>query len=213
MNALQPLALPRGLYALCDDGVRPQLPLVAKVEALLRGGVRVLQLRLKRTPDRDALQAVREAAARCRAAGCVCLVNDRVDWALAGGADGVHLGDEDLPPEEARAILGPSAVIGVTVRDLQSARAAHAAGASYVGLGPIFPTSTKQVAHAPLGLSMLAEVCRAAPLPVVAISGIGQANIKAVAAAGAHGAAVLSGLYEGDVTAAARALAEAFASA
>jgi thiamine-phosphate pyrophosphorylase len=139
-------------------------------------------------------------------------VNDRVDLALAGGADGVHVGDEDLPPEAARRLLPPGAILGVTVRDLRGALAAHAAGADYVGLGPVFPTATKQLDFPPLGLARIAEISRASPVPVVAISGIGASNIRQVAAAGAHCAAVLSDLYRGDVEARARALAEAFVS-
>lgn len=186
--------LPGGLYALIDDTVRPEIPLVEKASAVLEGGVRVLQVRMKRTPPREGLAALRAIVQRCRAQQAVCIVNDRVDFALLTGAHGVHLGDEDLPPEEARTLLGPTAVIGVTVRNLDGARRAEASGASYVGLGPIFATSTKQVDHALLGLEGLREVAREGPLPIVAIAGITLANIAQVAEAGAHCAAVASDL-------------------
>lgn len=206
--------LPDGLYALCDDTVRPELSLEEKARLLLEGGVRVMQVRIKRTPVERALEALRTIVSACREAGALCLVNDRVDFALLVRAHGVHLGDEDLPAAEARTLLGPDALIGVTVRDGAGARKAAADGADYVGLGPIFATSTKKVALSPLGLEHLASVCRESPLPVVAIAGIHRGNIASVARAGAHGAAVVSDLLgASDLPAAARELQQAFVSA
>jgi thiamine-phosphate pyrophosphorylase len=192
MNAPARPSLPRGLYVLCDDTVRPELPLREKAAALLAGGARVVQLRMKRTPLREALAAAREVAAACRRAGAVCLVNDRVDLALLSGAHGVHVGDEDLPAEEARALLGPEGVVGVTVRGLEEAHAARAAGADYVGLGPVFGTTTKQVNAPVLGLGGFGAVVRTSPLPVVGIGGVKLENIADLAATGAHGGAVAS---------------------
>lgn len=193
-NPRRPPDLPGGLYALVDDTVLPEVPLWEKAARVLDGGVKVLQVRMKRTLPREALAACRAIVERCRAQGAVCVLDDRVDYALLSHAHGVHLGDTDLPPEEARELLGPTAVIGVTVRDLEGARRARACGASYVGLGPIFSTSTKQVAHPLLGLEGLRAVTAHSPLPVVAIAGITLANIAQVAEAGAHGAAVASDL-------------------
>jgi len=144
---------------------------------------------------RAAWESVREAVSVLRRAGVVALINDRVDWALLAGADGVHVGDEDLPPAEARAVLGPERLVGVTVRSSAGARAAAEAGASYVGLGPLFPTRTKSVAAPVLGLERLQREVADSPLPVVAIGGIGLESIAEVARAGAHGAAVLSDLW------------------
>lgn len=192
MNAPARPSLPRGLYVLCDDTVRPELPLREKAAALLAGGARVVQLRMKRTPLREALVAAREVVAACRRAGAVCLVNDRVDLALLSGAHGVHVGDEDLPAGEARALLGPEGLVGVTVRGLEEAHAARAAGADYVGLGPVFGTTTKQVPAPVLGLGGFAAVVRASPLPVVGIGGVKLENIADLAATGAHGGAVAS---------------------
>lgn len=211
MNAPDSPRLPGGLYALCDDGVRPDLSIEEKARRLLDGGVRVLQLRLKRTPVPRALHLAREVVRQCRQRGAVCLINDRVDWALLSGAHGVHVGDEDLPPEDARTLLGPGLLVGVTVRSLERAKQAKQAGADYVGLGPIFATSTKTVDAQVLGLEALARVAAESPLPVVAIAGIGLANIEQVAEAGAHGAAVLSDLLAApEIGERARALAEAF---
>jgi thiamine-phosphate pyrophosphorylase len=159
---------------------------------MLTGGARVVQLRMKRTPMREALAAAREVVAACRRAGAVCLVNDRVDLALLSGAHGVHVGDEDLPPEAARQLLGPEGLVGVTVRDVAGARAAREAGADYVGLGPVFGTTTKQVAAPVLGLEGFAAVVRESPLPVVGIGGVKLENIAQLAATGAHGGAVAS---------------------
>jgi thiamine-phosphate pyrophosphorylase len=192
MNAPARPGLPRGLYLLCDDSIRPELPLGEKAARLLAGGARVVQLRMKRTPPREALAVAREVVAGCRQAGAMCLVNDRVDLALLAGADGVHVGDEDLPPEAARELLGEGRLVGVTVRDLAGARAAREAGADYVGLGPVFPTTTKQVPAPVLGLERFAAVVRESPLPVVGIGGVKWENLAALAATGAHGGAVVS---------------------
>jgi thiamine-phosphate pyrophosphorylase len=211
MNASARLALPRGPYLLCDDTVRPELPLEEKAVRLLAGGARILQLRMKRTALREGLVAARGVVAACRRAGALCLVNDRVDLALLAGADGVHVGDEDLPPEAARELLGPGRLLGVTVRNAEMARAAREAGADYVGLGPLFGTATKQVAAPVLGLARFAEVVRACPLPVVGIGGVGLGNIAEVAAAGAHGAAVVSdALLAEDIAERVRGLTAAF---
>jgi thiamine-phosphate pyrophosphorylase len=202
---------PPGLYALCDDGGRCALGVEAQAERLLAGGVRVLQLRLKHTPPAAAVALARTLAAHAHAAGAVLLVNDRVDWALLAGADGVHLGEEDLPPAEARQLLGRRALVGVTVRSAVEADVAHRAGADYVGLGPVFSSPSKAVAAPVLGLAALRRELAACPLPVVAIGGIGLSTIRGVAAAGAHGAAVLSDLLQAEeVAARARQLGEEF---
>jgi thiamine-phosphate pyrophosphorylase len=187
--------LPRGLYAVCDDGLRPDLSLPEQARLLVAGEVRVAQVRCKQLRGRAAWEAVRDAVAVLRRGRVVALVNDRVDWALLSGADGVHLGDEDLPSAEARAVLGPGRLVGVTVRSADGARLAAKEGASYVGLGPLFPTRTKSVSAPVLGLERLRREVADSPLPVVAIGGIGLESIAEVARSGAHGAAVLSDLW------------------
>lgn len=211
MNVSSRPMLPRGPYLLCDDTVLPEVPLVDKAARLVAGGARVVQLRMKRTPPRAALAAAREVSALCRRAGVLCLVNDRVDLALLAGADGVHVGDEDLPPEAARELLGPGRLVGVTARGVEGARAARAAGADYVGVGPLFGTTTKQVPAPVLGLEAFAAVVRDSPLPVVGIGGVGLENIARVASTGAHGAAVVSdALLAGDIAERVRRLVAAF---
>jgi len=204
--------LPGGLYAICDDGVRPELSLVRKGELLLDGGVRVIQLRMKRTAPREALDSARRVCSLCRSAGAVCLIDDRVDLALMADAHGVHLGDEDLPAKSARAILGTKRILGVTVRNAEAAQEAARSGADYAGVGPVFATATKRVDAPVLGLEAFAAIARECPLPAVAISGICLSNIGKVAQAGAYGAAVISDLLDAaDIPARARALSRAFA--
>jgi thiamine-phosphate pyrophosphorylase len=206
--------LPRGLYALIDDGLRPDLKPAAKARAALEGGAQALQLRLKHASDREALEMVREVVALARGAGVPVIVNDRVDLCLAGQAQGVHLGADDLPPELARAILGPEALVGVTCRGLADLSQARTAGADYAGLGPIFATRTKVVDAPPLGLPAFAAIARASPIPVVGIGGISLATIGQVAAAGAWCAAVGSDLLLAEeLVSRARALQRAFSAA
>jgi thiamine-phosphate pyrophosphorylase len=204
--------IPSGLYALVDEGLCPERPVTEKARLALEGGARVLQLRMKAATSRDAIRTIRDVAALCRVHGAVCLVNDRVDWALASGADGVHLGDDDLPVAEARRLLGPGALIGRTTRNLEDIRRAQAEGADHVGLGPVFKTSTKAIAHPLLGVEGLARIAAESPLPIVAIAGITLENIEAVSASGVHCAAVASDLLcAADPTDRARRLQDAFA--
>jgi thiamine-phosphate pyrophosphorylase len=188
--------LPSGLYALADDGVLPDTPVLEKARWAIEGGATVVQIRLKRATTREAVAVCREVVELCRARGVVSIVNDRVDWALLSGADGVHLGEDDLPVQDARKLLGPGRLVGATVRSLEGAREAARLGADHVGLGPIFSTRTKAVDHPPLGLEGLHRVAEHSPLPIVAISGIGLENISEVARAGAHAAAVVSALLQ-----------------
>lgn len=207
-------ALPFGLYALVDDSVRPDLPIKGKVRAVIDGGAPVLQLRLEQTADRAALEAIRAAVSLARPRGVLVIVNDRVDLALVGDADGVHLGADDLPIDVARRLLGPDRLIGATTRSLDDIARARALGADHVGLGPIFTTTTKDVAHAPLGLERFAELARASPLPVVGIAGVTLATIGEVARAGARCAAVAGDLLRApDIVSRARALQQAFLAA
>lgn len=196
-----------GLYAIVggDDPV-------AQAAAALAGGARVVQLRLKDAPSGAVLEAARRVVALAEGRALV-IVNDRADLAALAGADGVHVGDEDLPVAEARAVLGPDLLLGRSTRTLEDGRAALAAGADHVGFGPIFATSTKAIAAAPRGLGMLREVAAALPAPVVAIGGIGAATIGAVAGAGAAAAAVIGAIFDAPDPAAQAARAAALAAA
>jgi thiamine-phosphate pyrophosphorylase len=197
------LALPP-LYAIVDplDTGRSPTDLAA---ALLAGGARVLQLRLKAATSRELLDVARAIRALTRPAGGLLLVNDRPDVAHAAEADGVHLGEDDLPVAAARAVLAPGAIIGLSTHDVAQARAAAAAGADYLGIGPIFTTTTKANALAAGGLALVREVRAAVSLPLVAIGGITPDTALAVRTAGADAVAMIGALVRApDVTAAVR---------
>jgi hydroxymethylpyrimidine kinase/phosphomethylpyrimidine kinase/thiamine-phosphate diphosphorylase len=184
----------RGLYAIADAGVRPDRPPEAVAAAALAGGARVIQLRDKRSATPTLVAAAKRLATLARSAGALFIVNDRVDVALAADADGVHLGPQDMAPEDARRLLGPERLIGVSVSSVAEA-ASLAAHASYFGVGAIFATATKSDAGAPIGLTPLEEIRRAFPAhPIVAVGGIGPETIGDVLAAGADAAAVVSAI-------------------
>jgi thiamine-phosphate pyrophosphorylase len=156
---------------------------LSDVAAAVAARVRVVQYRQKQGCTRDLVTEARQLRELCR--HTLFLVNDRVDLALEVGADGVHLGQEDLPCPEARKRLGPEKIIGVTVGTVAEALTAQAAGADYLGVSPIFSTATKADAGAPTGVALLNEIRRRVTLPLVAIGGITLANAPEVIAAGA----------------------------
>jgi thiamine-phosphate pyrophosphorylase len=164
-------------------------PLEEVARRVLEGGADILQLREKRLPDRELLALAGRLARLAHRHGALFLLNDRADLAAACGADGVHLGAEDLPVPAARRILGPSAVIGATSHALREARVALAAGADYVSVGPVFPTATKP-SLAPAGLRYVREAARALEAPFFAIGGITRGNVRSVLRAGAERIAV-----------------------
>ncbi len=162
------------------------------VGAALPAGAPAVQLRDKVLPPRDLLPLARRLRADTHAAGALFFVNDRLDLALAAGADGVHLGPDDLPVAAARRIAPPGFLIGHSADDPDAARAAVAAGADYIGCGTVFPTRTKADAGAAIGVGRVGEVARSVDVPVVAIGGVTVRNAPQVLAAGAAGCAVVS---------------------
>ncbi len=195
-----------GLYAIVG-GSDP----VAQAALALDGGATVLQLRVKSWPGAELVAVAVRLVALARGRALV-IVNDRADLALLAGADGVHVGDEDLPVEAVRRVVGPDLLVGRSTRTLGEGLAALAAGADHVGFGPIFATATKLIAGPPRGLAMLAEVVGGLPAPLVAIGGIGLDTIGPVAASGAAAAAVIGAIFEApDPRRQAAALAAAFA--
>jgi thiamine-phosphate pyrophosphorylase len=193
-------ALPSRLYAIADPG--PAGGDVVELAArILAGGARILQLRWKQASTGDLFAAARECRALARRHGALFFVNDRADVALACDADGVHLGQTDLPLRAARRVLGAERWIGVSTHDPDQARAAEAGGADYVGFGAIFETRTKAGATAPQGLARLREVRATVALPIVAVGGIDAARAREVIAAGADAVAMISALASAkDVT-------------
>jgi thiamine-phosphate pyrophosphorylase len=181
------------LYAIVDplDTGRDPVDLAA---ALLAGGARLLQLRLKAATPRDVLAAAERIAHLACAAGALFLVNDRPDIARAVDADGAHLGQDDVPVAAARRVLGPGCAVGVSTHDLHEARAAAAAGADYVAVGPIYATTSKSSPLAPRGLDLLRSVRAVVRCPIVAIGGITPETAPAVRAAGADAIAMIAAL-------------------
>ncbi len=211
MRSRDRLAALRGLYGIVtDEGPLPPIPWA---RALAAGGACAVQLRVKRLPAREALSLAR--ALRAALPETILVVNDRPDLALLSGADGVHVGEEDLSPVDARRVVGPGLLVGATARSAAAALAALRGGADHLGVGPVFPSATKPIAGRPLGIPGLARICAAVrPAPVVAISGIDASSAGAVAAAGAACAAVIGAVAASeDPAAAARTLAAAFARA
>jgi len=168
---------------------------LATTEALLRAGAPLVQVRAKAAEDRARLRTASVVLSAARAVGATCLVNDRVDIALAAGADGVHVGADDVPAIVARRLLGPELIVGATCRDAEDARRAEGEGASYLGVGPVFATSTKTGLPEPMGPRGVEAVAAAVGVPVIAISGITADNAAAVLEAGAWGVAVVGAVY------------------
>ncbi len=183
---------PLDLYVILDPGASGGRDLVALADAVLAAGARWLQLRAKETTTRELTALARRLAERARAAGGVLIVNDRLDVALAVGAAGVHLGQDDLPASEARR-LAPGLVLGVSSHGLEQARRAQAGGADYVALGSIYPTGSKPSFEL-VGLEALRLVRPHVTVPLVAIGGITLERVPAVLAAGADAVAVISAI-------------------
>jgi thiamine-phosphate pyrophosphorylase len=182
-----------GLHVLADDDPRWAADPVAQARAACAGGAAVVQLRAKQASDRQCLGWAREIRSLTRAIGARFVVNDRFDLALAAEADGVHLGQDDLPPASVPASLRDRLAIGFSTHTLEQARAACDEDVDYIAFGPVFGTASKQSEYSRRGLELLAEVARAvAPRPLVAIGGIELGNLAGVMAAGAAGAAVIS---------------------
>ena len=194
------------LYAVTDRAWVGRQTLCQQVEAALQGGVTCVQLREKHL-DRDAFLAeARQICALCRRYGVPFIVNDDLDIALACGADGIHVGQDDMPAAEVRRRAGRRLIVGVSAHTPEEARLAEAAGADYLGAGAVFGSATKTDASllTPAGLQ---AVCAAVHIPVVAIGGVNARNILQLQGSGAAGAAVVSGIFGApDITAACRKL-------
>jgi len=185
--------LPR-IYPLTDVPLS-RISHAEQVQLLSLGGASLIQLREKRMPPREFYEQAKKAVAVALSCGVQLLINDRIDVALAVGAAGVHLGQDDMPPEAARKLLGPNAVIGYSTHNIQQAIAATKLPIDYVAIGPIFATTTKSDTAPVLGLEGLRTVRQAiGTFPLVAIGGITHGNASKVIEAGADSVAVISAL-------------------
>jgi len=195
------------LYFVADVSAAGSRDIVAVVEAAAEGGVTAVQLRAKNLGTRDFLEVARRLVERLTARRVPLLVNDRVDIALACGAAGVHLGQDDLPLADARRLLGRNRTIGLSVNTLREAREAETAGADYIGLGPIFATATKATTLPILGAEGLGWIRTKVKLPIIGIGGVNEENARRLVEAGADGVAVVSAIMDApDPAAAARRL-------
>lgn len=182
------------LYAVTDRAWVGKLTLPQQVEAALKGGATCVQLREKNLADSSVLAEAREISALCKQYRVPFILNDNVALAAQCGADGVHLGQEDMDPAEARRILGPDAIIGVSAHNVAEAKAAVAAGADYLGCGAMFATTTKTNVTA-LPKETLRAICAAVGVPVVAIGGISKQNLLSLAHCGEAGVALVSAIF------------------
>lgn len=185
------MPLPSPLYVILDREVARGRALPELLDAVLAGGCRLVQLRDKTLPMAELLPLARALRARCRAAGAHFFVNDRADLALAADADGLHVGQDDLPAPAARRLLRPGMTLGVSTHDEVQARQAVADGADYVAVGSMFPTGSK-TGFQLVGPALLQRVRPLISVPLVAIGGITEANVGEVIRAGADAVAVIS---------------------
>ncbi|KAF7126622.1 hypothetical protein RHSIM_Rhsim11G0127400 [Rhododendron simsii] len=188
------------LYAVTDSGMNKKWGRSIRdaVKAAIEGGATIIQLREKDAETRDFLESAKACVKICRFHGIPLLINDRIDIALACNADGVHVGQSDMPPKVARALLGPEKIIGVSCKTPEQAHRAWIDGADYIGCGGVFPTNTKKN-NISVGLGGLKDVCVSSRLPVVAIGGIGASNARSVMEIGVptlKGVAVVSALFD-----------------
>ena len=182
------------LYAVTDRAWVGRQTLQEQVEAALRGGATCVQLREKELDGAAFLEEARTLAALCRRYGVPLIINDNVEVALASGADGVHVGQDDQTVEQVRRLAGDRLIVGVSAHSVEQALAAQAGGADYLGVGAVFATATKADAHV-LPRETLADICRAVDIPVVAIGGIGEDNLLRLAGTGVDGVALVSAIF------------------
>ncbi len=182
------------LYLVTDRSLSLGRSTVDIVRAAVAGGVTCVQLREKSCTTGEFVAQARAVRELLAGTGVPLIINDRVDVALAVGADGVHLGQSDMPLRDARAILGPTRLIGISAECVDDAVRAAADGADYVGISPVFPTPTKTDTALPLGLDGIRAIRTRIRIPLVGIGGIGPANAAEVIRAGCDGIAVVSAI-------------------
>ncbi len=199
-----------GLYAIIDSQLLGKRNHIKVAEELIRGGAGVIQLRDKFTPKAELLPIAQELQKLCAGKGVLFIVNDHLDITLACGADGLHLGQEDLPISIARHLLPMDVILGCSVNTVEQAKVAEANGADYIAVGSMYPTGSKEKPRV-VGVGRLKQVREAVSLPLVAIGGINKDDASEVAANGADAVAVISALLEAkDIAEAARRIIKSF---
>lgn len=198
------------LYLCTDRKIMTADTIEESVELAIKGGVTVVQMREKECTSKEFYEIAKAVKEITDAYEVPLLINDRLDIAMAVGADGVHLGQTDIPIQAARNLLGADKIVGATANTPEKASIAWKMGADYIGAGDVFGTATKSdTKH--ISLEELKEICKAVPIPVVAIGGVNAANIGLLRETGVEGAAVISAVVgQEDITAAAEQLIEGF---
>lgn len=182
------------LYLVTDPELCAERGLEETVVAAVRGGVTLVQLRDKHASDAELVPVARRLKTALAGSGVPLLINDRLEVALASGADGLHIGQDDGEVDDARAALGADTILGLSVQTPEQLARINAAKLDYLGLGPVFATPSKRDHAQPLGFDGLAELAGASPLPTVAIGGLKAEHVEAVRRAGADGLAVISAI-------------------
>lgn len=201
----------KSLYAIIDSSYLKPGEMAGAAERLCLAGVKLIQLRAKDMSASAVLAAARDIKKVTEKNGALFIINDRLDIAKLSGADGAHLGQDDIPIEEARSYLGGSAIIGISTHNIKEAKEAEAKDASYISFGPVFETKTKKDAESPKGLDALKAVRENISLPIVAIGGITEETAPEAVKAGADSVAIISDiLLSKDITAKAKSIVSIF---
>ncbi len=182
------------LYAVTDRHWLKGQTLYEQVELALKGGATFVQLREKNLDDKHFMEEAVELQALCRQYGVPFIVNDNVEIALAMGADGIHVGQEDMEAGDVRKLLGDDKILGVSAQTVEQALLAEQRGADYLGVGAVFPTGSKDDASV-ISFDTVKDICNAVNIPVVAIGGISQQNVTQLQGSGIDGIAVISAIF------------------
>ncbi len=205
------MSIDYSLYLVTDRGILKGRDLLQAVEAAIKGGVTMIQLREKSISSLDFYNIALKVKEVAKVYNVPFIINDRLDIALAVDADGLHIGQDDLPLQEARKLLGKSKLLGYSVTTAAEARFGEENGADYLGAGPVFPTGSKDDAALPIGVCLLKEIKDSVSLPVVGIGGISLDNVSVIRQAGIDGISVISAILgRNDIKAAARFMADAW---
>ena len=186
------------LHVITDTLLQMRFSHVELTEMAIAGGADIIQFRSKSGSTREMINAATQMKILCSRAGVPLIINDRVDIALAVGADGVHLGQDDFPIPVARKLLGPDAIIGGSAGDMEEAEKCLAEGADYIGVGPVYDTKSKTDAGEAMGIENLRIIAEKISLPIIAIGGITVSDMDELLNAGAHGVAVISSVCLSD---------------
>jgi thiamine-phosphate pyrophosphorylase len=181
-----------GFYVIIDTQIPTCYPLLELAESVIAGGADVIQLRHKKEYSKEDFALANDLSLLCHLHSVPFIINDRCDIAIAVQANGVHLGQRDIPIKIAKELLGPRMIIGVTTENAAQAKQAEREGADYLGFGHIFSTQSKLKLNPPLGLQPLTEVCNSVKIPVIAIGGINKTNLQSVCTTKVGGVAVIS---------------------